>query len=264
MNKPSSSIRARAAHALGKALTVSILLAVAPVRAADPMPDGFPPPDSLTAEALFAMLAPTPEEETAINAFFEHYTQSPNSGEAFDLLPTVDAMIRNRPSAAASMTGIYAGIVATSPERADEWHAMLDSNSPPWLKAAIKLGLFDPEARKKVLYPAPEKISASRLEVLWGWYFTTGDAEAPRFIIRCGGEGAFPGSAQAAAAKSAKAQAREHPPVAAELDAYALSATDGELRVFFHDADDVATVRDVLSSAALARLDALFALPEAP
>ena len=256
MNSTTSSI-------LSLSTTALAVLLLTAARAANPKPDGASLIDGLGTEMLSTMLTPSLEEEAAITAFFEHYAVAPNPGEALDLLPTVDTMIGNHPTAASPMTGIYTGIVATSPERANEWRSLLDSNPPPWLEAAIHLGLATPEVRKKALYPAPEKTWRSSLEVLWGWYFATGDAEAPEFIIRCGGsllsEGVFPDSTQNAAAWSAKSLAREHPSVAAELDAYVLSATDAELRVFFRDADGVAPVRGVLSPAAITRLDALFA-----
>ena len=256
MNSTTSSILSLTTTALA-----ALLLTAA--RAANSKLDGASLIDGLGTETLSTMLAPSLEEEAAITAFFEHYVLAPNPGEALDLLPTVDAMIGNHPTAASSMTGIYTGIIATSPEHVGEWRALLDASPPLWLEAAIHLGLADPEVRKKALYPAPEKTWRSSLELLWGWYFATGDAEAPEFIIRCGGsllsEGEFPDSTQTAAAWSAKSLAREHSFVAAKLEAYVLSATDAELRAFFRDADGVAPVRGVLSPAAITRLDALFA-----
>jgi hypothetical protein len=96
------------------------------------------------------------------------------------------------------------------------------------------------------------------LDFLWGYFLATGDAEAPRRVIRRGGmtvpdrPGVVDLTARAAQWSSVSL-AKDHPAVAAELEAFALKADEKSVRNFFGPAlnDDA---RAVLSPAAVARI----------
>lgn len=249
MNTPSFSILSRAALALVAALLATPLL-VAGGCASAPAFDFDSP------------------EAKELDDFTMNYYRSPDPGRAIEIIPVTSKIVAAKPESVTwPMAGFYAGVVATSPERADEWRVLRDASSTPdWLQKAIDLGL-DSEAWLKTRECPPEEMAPELLDFFWGCFSATGDPSFARLVIRRGGivypEYATLDFTQGAAVWSSKAQARVHPPVAAELDAYALSATDAELRVFFRDADGVAPVRGILSPGALERLDALFATTEA-
>lgn len=208
-------------------------------------------------------------EARELDDFTRNYYRAPDPGRAIEFIPVMTKVVAADPESVTwPIAGFYAGVVATSPERADEWRAMKDAfGTPDWLQKAIDLGL-DSEAWLKTRECPPEEMAPEILDFFWGCFSATGDPSFARLIIRRGGivypEWACLDLTQGSAAWSSKAQAREHPPVAAELDAYVFSATDAELRVFFHDADGVAPVRGILSTGTLERLDALFASTEEP
>lgn len=250
MNTPSTSHLSRAVRTLAAALLASSLLLLGACVSAPAF--DFDSPESL-----------------ATHDFVMNYYRAPDPDRAIEIIPVISKIVAAKPeSVTLPMTGFYAGVVATSPERADEWRVLRDASSTPdWLQKAIDLGL-DSEAWLKTRECPPEKMAPGILDFFWGCFSATGDSSFARRVIRRGGI-VYPKEAildftQGAAVWSSKAQARVHPPVAAELDAYVLSATDDELRVFFLDADGVASFRGILSSGALERLDALFAPTEAP
>lgn len=249
MSPPSSSILFRTARALAAALLASSLLLLG----------------ACVSALTFDFDSPEAQE---LEDFTMNYYRAPDPGRAIELIPLMTKLVAAKPESTTwPMGGFYAGVVATSPERADEWGALRDASSTPdWLQKAIDLGL-DSEAWLKTRECPPEEMAPEILDFFWGCFSATGDPSFARLVIRRGGivypEWACLDLTQGAAVWSSKAQAREHPPVAAELDAYVLSATDAELRVFFLDADVVASFRGILSPPALARLDALFATTEA-
>lgn len=206
----------------------------------------------------------TAQQEENVQDFLQHYYLAPDPERAMELLPAVASLVASHPNAVAPMAGFYTGVVATDPDHADEWRSLLETDIDGWVPVAVELGL-DPDARAEKLDPALAEPGPAELDFLWGWFSATGDREAPRRIIRRGGI-VYPAAAtfdltQAAAAWSAKAQAREHPVVAEELNAYVLAASDDELRVFFGDSRGVASVRSILSPESLSRLDSLFPPP---
>ena len=245
MNNSPSSILSRAARALAAALLAAPLLLAGGCATAPTFDFDSP-------------------EASELDDFTRNYYRTPDPGRAIEFIPVMTKAVAAKPEATTwPVAGFYAGVVATSPERADEWRVLRDASSTPdWLQKAIDLGL-DSEAWLKTRECPPEEMAPEILDFFWGCFSATGDPSFARLVIRRGGivypEWACLDLTQGAAAWSSKAQAREHPPVAAELDAYVLSATDAELRVFFLDADVVASFRGILSPAALARLDALFA-----
>lgn len=250
MNTPFSPILFRAARALAAALLASSLLLLGACVSAPTFDFDSPEVKEL--------------EDLSMN-----YYRAPDPGRAIDLIPVLTKVVAADPESVTwPMAGFYAGVVATSPERADEWRVLRDASSTPdWLQKAIDLGL-DSEAWLKTRECPPEEMAPEILDFFWGCFSATGDPSFARLVIRRGGivypEWACLDLTQGAAAWSSKAQAREHPLVAAELDTYVLSARDADLRVFFREADGVAPVRGILSPAALARLDALFAPTETP
>lgn len=250
MNTPASSFLSRAARALAAALLAAPLLLAGGCATAPAIDFDSP-------------------EAKELADFTMDYYRAPAPGRAIEIIPVMTKFVAAKPEATTwPMAGFYAGVVAASPERADEWRVLREaSGTPDWLQKAIDLGL-DSEAWRKTRECPPEEMAPEILDFFWGCFSATGDPSFARLVIRRGGivypEEACLDLTQGAAAWSSKAQAREHPPVASELDAYVLSATDAELRVFFRDADGVTPVRGVLSPAALARLDALFAPTEAP
>ncbi len=219
-----------------------------------------------TSTPTFDFSSPEAQE---LEDFTMNYYRAPDPGRAIELIPTITKIVAAKPESVTwPMAGFYAGVVATSPERAAEWRVLRDaSRNQDWLQKAIDLGL-DSEAWLKTRECPPEEMAPEILDFFWGCFSATGDPSFARLVIRRGGivypEWASLDLTQGSAAWSAKAQALNHPPVAAELDAYVLSATDAELRVFFHEAAGVASVRGILSPTALAHLDTLFAPPSGP
>ena len=245
MNNSPSSLLSRAARALAAALLAAPLLLAGGCATAPTFDFDSP-------------------EAWELDDFTRNYYRAPDPGRAIEFIPVMTKVVAADPESVTwPMAGFYAGVVATSPERADEWRVLRDASSTPdWLQKAIDLGL-DSEACLKTRECPPEEMAPEILDFFWGCFSATGDPSFARLVIRRGGivypEWACLDLTQGSAAWSSKAQACEHPLVATELDAYVLSATDAELRVFFRDADGVAPVRGILSPAALARLDALLA-----
>ena len=189
----------------------------------------------------------SPEVKEA-DAFSQNYYRTPDPARAIALLPMFKQWVEQEPDGLSwPMGGFYAGVVSTSPERNEEWTGIHDaSDSPEWLKSAIDIGRASPEERTEIFDAYSSVMTPELLDFFWGWFFATGDSDAPRRIIRRGGIVDPPYACvdltAGAARWSVLSLASEHPVVKDELNAYVRSATDAELVHFF---DKIACLDDL-------------------
>ena len=189
----------------------------------------------------------SPEVKEA-DAFIQNYYRTPDPARAIALLPMFKQWVEQELDGLSwPMGGFYAGVVSISPERNEEWTGIHDaSDTPEWLKYAIDIGRAAPEERTEIFDAYSADMAPELLDFFWGWFFATGDPDAPRRIIRRGGivdpPYAFVDLTARAARWSALSLASEHPVVKDELNAYVRSATDAELVHFF---DKIACLDDL-------------------
>ena len=200
---------------------------------------------------------PTKAEMERMYVLFNGYYKTPNVEEAIALLPSVKKMNKTMPDDITSMIGFYFGAAKTSLDaHRSEWEAAKKRGGKEvavGIDAALEGKTIDDMVPQDLVDYAP-----GILDFLWGYFLATGDAEAPRRVIRRGGmtvpdrPGVVDLTARAAQWSSVSL-AKDHPAVAAELEAFALNADEKSVRNFFGPAlnDDA---RAVLSSAAVARI----------
>ena len=200
---------------------------------------------------------PTKAEMERMYVLFNGYYKTPNVEEAIALLPSVKKMNKTMPDDITSMIGFYFGAAKTSLDaHRSEWKAAKKRGGKEvavGIDAALEGKTIDDMVPQDLVDYAP-----GILDFLWGYFLATGDAEAPRRVIRRGGmtvpdkPGVVDLTARAAQWSSVSL-AKEHPTVAAELEAFALNADEKSVRTFFGPALNDAQ-RTVLSPAAVARI----------
>ena len=200
---------------------------------------------------------PTKAEMEKMDALFNGYYKAPEVEDAIAILPSVKKMNKLKPGGIPSMIGFYFGAAKSSTEawRA-KWEAAKKRGGKEvatGIDAALKGKSIDDMVPKDLANYAPRI-----LDFLWGYFLATGDAEAPRRVIRRGGmtvpdrPGVVDLTAKAAQWSSVSL-AKNHPTVAAELEVFALNADKKSVRNFFNPELNDAE-RTVLSPAAVARI----------
>ena len=200
-----------------------------------------------------------PAEDEVLVKFLEGYYLAPDAAEAIAKIPYFEKSVKKSRSATSPMSGFYFGVVKISPERKNEWLAAKEATKARWLKGAIDSGL-DGKSLAEVVGEDPKALGPGHLDFMWGYFFATGDREAPRRIIKRGSF-TFPEEAtidltQRAAQWSALSIAKEHKQVQEELETFVRTATDDEVRAFFGgEVPDYA--KAFLSKEAVARAESL-------
>ena len=200
---------------------------------------------------------PTKAEMEKVDSLFKDYYRSNDVESAIAVLPAVKKIGKMKPGGIPPTMGFYFGAAKSSlaTHRA-EWEAAKKRGGK---EIAYAIGAaLDGKSLGDMVPPDLTDYAPGILDFLWGYFLATGDAEAPRRVIRRGGmtvpdkPGVVDLTARAAQWSSVSL-AKEHPTVAAELEAFALNADEKSVRTFFGPAlNDVQ--RAVLSPAAVARI----------
>lgn len=200
---------------------------------------------------------PTKAEMEKVDSLFKDYYRSNDVESAIAALPTVKKIGKMKSGGIPPTMGFYFGAAKSSlaTHRA-EWEAAKKRGGK---EIAYAIGAaLDGKPLGDMVPSDLEDYAPGILDFLWGYFLATGDAEAPRRVIRRGGMTVpdKPGVVDLtalAAQWSSVSLAKDHPTVAAELEAFALNADEKSVRTFFGPAlTDVQ--RAVLSSAAVARI----------
>ena len=200
---------------------------------------------------------PTQAEMEKVDSLFKDYYRSNDVASAIAVLPTVKKIGKMKPGGIPPVMGFYFGAAKSSlaMHRA-EWEAAKKRGGKEIayaIGAALEGKSIDDMVPQDLVDYAP-----GILDFLWGYFLATGDAEAPRRVIRRGGmtvpdrPGVVDLTARAAQWSSVSL-AKNHPTVAAELEAFALNADEKSVRNFFGPELNEAE-RAVLSPAAVARI----------
>lgn len=200
---------------------------------------------------------PTKAEMEKMDVLFNGYYKAPDVEEAIAILPSVKKMNKIKPGGIPPMIGFYFGAAKSSlaTHRA-EWEAAKKRGGK---EIAYAIGAaLDGKALGDMVPPDLTDYAPGILDFLWGYFLATGEAEAPRRVIRRGGmtvpdEPCVVDLTARAAQWSSVSLAKEHPAVAAELEAFALNADEKSVRTFFAPELNEAE-RVVLSPAAVARI----------
>ena len=200
---------------------------------------------------------PTKAEMEKMDALFNGYYKAPDVEEAIAILPSVKKMNKIKPGGIPPMIGFYFGAAKSSAEAwREKWEEAKNRGGKEvavGIDAALEGKSIDDMVPQDLVDYAP-----GILDFLWGYFLATGDAEAPRRVIRRGGmtvpdrPGVVDLTARAAQWSSVSL-AKNHPTVAAELEAFALKADEKSVRNFFGPELNDA-VRTILSPAAVARI----------
>ena len=200
---------------------------------------------------------PTKAEMEKVDSLFKDYYRSNDVESAIAALPAVKKIGKMKPGGIPPTMGFYFGAAKSSlaTHRA-EWEAAKKRGGK---EIAYAIGAaLDGKSLGDMVPPDLTDYAPGILDFLWGYFLATGDAEAPRRVIRRGGmtvpdkPGVVDLTARAAQWSSVSL-AKDHPTVAAELEAFALNADEKSVRTFFGPAlNDVQ--RAVLSPAAVARI----------
>ena len=200
---------------------------------------------------------PTKAEMEKMDVLFNGYYKAPDVEEAIAILPSVKKMNKIKPSGIMPMIGFYFGAAKSSGDAwREKWEAAKMRGGE---KVAVGIGAalegksIDDMVPRNLADYTPKIV-----DFLWGYFLATGDAEVPRRVIMRGGMEVancasvvyFTGTV---AQRSSVSLAKDHPAVAAELEAFALNADEQSVRNFFgHTLNDDAWA--VLSPAAVARI----------
>jgi hypothetical protein len=185
--------------------------------------------------------APVPQTGS-LARFLLFYYRAPDPNRAMAVVPALSECIAADPEKSFSLTeagcrGFYAGAVATSPERAGDWRALCNGQTPGWLRSAVDIGLAVPEERAKSLEVPPEAMTSEAYDFLWGWFLATGDPAIPRRLIRYAARGDGDASSDTyppqLVRNSLAMQAYVHPAIKEELNAFAREASEEELANYF-------------------------------
>ena len=200
---------------------------------------------------------PTQAEMEKVDSLFKDYYRSNDVESAIAVLPTVKKIGKMKPGGIPPVIGFYFGAAKSSlaTHRA-EWEAAKKRGGK---EIAYAIGAaLDGKALGDMVPPDLTDYAPGILDFLWGYFLATGEAEAPRRVIRRGGmtvpdEPCVVDLTARAAQWSSVSLAKEHPAVAAELEAFALNADEKSVRTFFAPELNEAE-RAVLSPAAVARI----------
>ena len=200
---------------------------------------------------------PTKAEMERMDALFNGYYKAPDVESAIAILPAVKKMNKTKPGGIPPMIGFYFGASKSS---GDAWREKWEAAKKRGGKE-VAVGIDAALEGKSLDDMVPQDLedyAPGILDFLWGYFLATGDAEAPRHVIRRGGmtvpdrPGVVDLTARAAQWSSVSL-AKDHPAVAAELEAFALTADEKSVCTFFGPALNDAE-RAVLSPAAVARI----------
>ena len=200
---------------------------------------------------------PTQAEMEKVDSLFKDYYRSNDVESAIAVLPTVKKIGKMKPGGIPPVMGFYFGAAKSSlaTHRA-EWEAAKKRGGK---EIAYAIGAaLDGKALGDMVPPDLTDYAPGILDFLWGYFLATGDAEVPRRVILRGGMEVancasvvfFTGTV---AQRSSVSLAKDHPAVAAELEAFALNADEKSVRTFFAPELNEAE-RAVLSPAAVARI----------
>lgn len=200
---------------------------------------------------------PTKAEMEKMDALFNGYYKAPDVETAIAVLPSVKKMNKIKPGGVPPMMGFYFGAAKASAEsHRSEWEAAKQRGGK---EVAVGIGAaLEGKSLDDMVPPDLTDYAPGILDFLWGYFLATGDAEAPRRVIRRGGmtvpdEPNVVDLTARAAQWSSVSLAKSHPAVVAELEAFALTEDEKSVRTFFGPAlnDDE---RAVLSTTAVARI----------
>ena len=214
------------------------------------------PGDAFAILGLFES-EPTKAEMEKMDTLFNGYYKAPDVESAIAVLPSVKKINKAKPGGIPPMIGFYFGVAKSSGEAwRGNWEAAKKRGGKEvavGIDAALEGKSLDDMVPQDL-----EDYAPGILDFLWGYFLATGDAEAPRRVIRRGGmtvpdrHGVVDLTARAAQWSSVSL-AKDHPAVAAELEAFALTADEKSVRTFFGPALNDAA-RAVLSPTAVARI----------
>ena len=176
------------------------------------------------------------DEGEAFNSFLQSYYREPDVTKAIGYISFAETMVKKKMTTATPIAGFYFGASKTAPMHKAEWQVAKDKAKSKWLVKAIDDGLAR-KALEDVMPGNANNIGPDALDFIWGYFFATGDKEAPRRIIKRGAV-KFPEDAAIditakAAQWSTFAIAKDHPIVREELEMFAKRASVAELRNFF-------------------------------
>ena len=200
---------------------------------------------------------PTKAEMEKMDVLFNGYYKAPDVEEAIAILPSVKKMNKIKPSGIMPMIGFYFGAAKSSGDAwREKWEAAKMRGGE---KVAVGIGAaLEGKSIDDMVPRDLADYTPKIVDFLWGYFLATGDAEVPRRVIMRGGMEVancasvvyFTGTV---AQRSSVSLAKDHPAVAAELEAFALNADEQSVRNFFgHTLND--DVWAVLSPAAVARI----------
>ena len=200
---------------------------------------------------------PTKAEMEKMDVLFNGYYKAPDVEAAIAILPSVKKMNKIKPGGIPPMIGFYFGAAKSS---AEAWRGKWEEAKNRGGKE-VAVGIDAALEGKSIDDMVPQDLvdyTPKIVDFLWGYFLATGDAEVPRRVIMRGGMEVancasvvyFTGTV---AQRSSVSLAKNHPTVAAELEAFALNADEKSVRNFFGPELNDAP-RAVLSSAAVARI----------
>lgn len=200
---------------------------------------------------------PTKAEMEKMDALFNGYYKAPDMETAIAVLPSVKKMTKIKTGGVPPMIGFYFGAAKASAEsHRSEWEAAKQRGGK---EVAVGIGAaLEGKSLDDMVPPDLTDYAPGILDFLWGYFLATGDAEAPRRVIRRGGmtvpdEPNVVDLTARAAQWSSVSLAKSHPAVAAELEVFALTEDEKSVRTFFGSELNDA-VRAVLSPTAVARI----------
>ncbi len=200
---------------------------------------------------------PTKAEMEKMDVLFNGYYKAPDVEEAIAILPSVKKMNKIKPGGILPMIGFYFGAAKSSGDAwREKWEAAKMRGGE---KVAVGIGAaLEGKSIDDMVPRDLADYTPKIVDFLWGYFLATGDAEVPRRVIlrggmevaNCASVVSFTGTV---AQRSSVSLAKDHPAVAAELEAFALNADEQSVRNFFgHTLNDDAWA--VLSPAAVARI----------
>ena len=214
---------------------------------------------AVVAMAALAKGSKPDAEEEAFNEFLKGYYLAPNPQEALAKTAYAEKLARKERDAASPLAGFYFGAVKTSPELRDEWREAAEKAKAKWLKNAIELGLEGKTLKERVGENSSE-IYPGTLDFIWGYFFATGDRLSPQLVIKRASlkpqEENEIDVTRFSAIWSLDSIGKDNAIVREELDAFAKTATDAEVRGFF-DGKAPDSLKRYLSEEALKRVESL-------
>lgn len=195
----------------------------------------------LTVTLLAIAICVNAVTETEVNEFqnlVDNYYRAPDVKKAIEFIPLAEKIANEDPEGRIlPLFGFYLGACVASPAQKDDWMAAKENLKTEWLVKAISNGL-EGKKLEDLFADKPEQLGPEILDLFWGYFFATGDREAPRRIIHRGGmtvpdeEGVIDLTAMSAR-WSALSLAGDHPIVMEELRSFEREADEKSKRNFF-------------------------------